>query len=114
MSGTELDATYHDLVTRLAYIQARKAELTDEETQLKAKIAENITHGTYTINGKPALTVSTGHRFNPTLAAQILPPALATLCQVTTIDSKRAKAVLPPDLYAQCQKPNDNTTVTVN
>jgi len=109
----ELDATYHDLVTRLAHIQSRKAELEAQETELKAKLTEHLTYGSYTIGGKPALTISVGRRFDPTLAAQVLPAELIALCQVTIIDTKRAKEILPPAVFAQCQKLNDNPTVRV-
>lgn len=113
MSSKELDATFHDFVARLAYIQARKTELETEEAQIKSKLAENHNDGTYTINGKPVLSVATGHRFDPGLAAQVLPPELVALCQVTIIDSKRAKDLLPPALYTQCQKANSKPTVQV-
>jgi hypothetical protein len=108
---TELDATYHDLVTRLAHIQARKADLDAEEAQIKAKLGENLTHGTYSVNGTPALTVSLGRRFDPVLAAEVLHPELAALCKVEVIDSTRAKAVLPPAVYRQCQRDNDKPTI---
>lgn len=111
--GQELDATFHDLVARLAYLQAHRGSLEAEEAQIKAKLAENHKDGTYTINGKPALSITTGHRFDPTLAVQVLPPELVALCQATGIDSKRAKEVLPPALYAQCQKPSNKPTVQV-
>ena len=109
--SAELDATYHELVARLAHIQARQGELATEEQEIKAKLRENLTEGTYTINGRRTLSVTTGHRFDPDLAASILPGELIQLCQVTIIDTKRSREVLPPTLYAKCQKPNTNPTV---
>lgn len=111
--STELDATFHELVQRLAHIQARKAELEAEEAEIKAKLTGNLTVGSYSINGKPALSVTPGRRFDPLLAATVLPAELAALCQATVIDSKRAKLVLPPALYQQCQRENDRPTVRV-
>lgn len=111
MDNTELDPSQAQLVARLAQIQAAKAELEVEEAELKAKLAQQLPYGAYNIDGKPALSVSVGRRFDPALAAQILPPELAALCQATVIDSRRAKEVLPPALYSQCQKENGNPTV---
>lgn len=107
----ELDATYHELITRLVHINARITELHEEQDSIKHQLANNLKHGDYTINGKPAFTLSVGKRFDPNLAAQIIPPQLLPLCQALVIDSTRAKAVLPPTLYEQCQKPNSKPTV---
>jgi len=108
---TELDATLHELVTRLAHIQTRKAELDEEETQIKTQLVNTLECGTYSVNGQLALSISVGRRFDPALALEVLPPELITLCQATVIDTKRAREVLPPALYAQCQRENSKPTV---
>jgi hypothetical protein len=113
VNSRELDATYHELVARLAHIQARRDELAEEENQIKAKLRENLTEGIYMINGRAVLGISTGRRFDPDLAASILPPELISLCQVTVIDSRRAKEILPPLVYAKCQKLSTTPTVRV-
>lgn len=111
--STELDTTTRDTVARLAALEAQRADIDREITELKTKLAGDLTEGGYTINGKPVLNISVGRRFDPGLAAEVLPAELVALCQATVIDAKRAKDVLPPAIYAQCQRPNDKPTIRV-
>lgn len=101
---TELQPEHINLVTRLADLQTRIAELTEQAEEIKGKLRANLDTGTYRINGRPAVTLTPTRRFSTDLATRVLPPELLTLCQVTTIDTKRAKAMLPPNLYEQCQE----------
>jgi hypothetical protein len=111
--STELDATTRDTVARIAALEARRNEIDTEISELKGKLAADLAEGAYTVGGKPALSITTGRRFDPALAAEVLPPELLALCTASTVDPKRAKATLPPALYERCQRPYGKPTVQV-
>lgn len=108
---TELDTHHADLVKQLTELHAHITELTEQTEHIKDKLRDSLDTGTHTINGQPAITLTPTRRFNPTLATTTLPPELLTLCQVTTVDTKRAKQILPPSLYEACQETTGKTQV---
>lgn len=88
-------AEWADVTTKLDELATRREQLAD---QLRA-LGEGSHVGTA---GK--VTVSQpARRFDAKLAIATLPPEMLTLCQETTVSSTKAKKVLPPALYEQCQ-----------
>lgn len=104
MSATELDTDTADLVRRLAELNTHITDLTEQTEQIKEKLRANLNIGTYTINNQPAISIKPTRRFSPTRALTVLPVELLLLCQISVIDAKKAREVLPPALYASCQE----------
>lgn len=50
------------------------------------------------------VNISPNRRFDPAQAAQVLPPEMLSLCRVEVVDSKKAKAALPPAAYEACMR----------
>lgn len=103
------------IADELARLAARRKELDERINELKAKVADlGVEVGT-TVNtsaGDPAFTVRvTGRRFDPVVAAQVLPQPLIDMVTVPTIDAKVAKAKLPPEMYSQCMTPGKESVV---
>lgn len=101
---TELGMHQVDLVERLADLQQRIKELEEQADEIKDKLRANLTVGSYTVNGKPVISLSPTRRFSPKAAIRILTPELLALCQITVVDAKLARAVLPPAIYEFCQE----------
>lgn len=101
--AAELDQHTAELVTRLADLQHRITELTEQADEIKGKLRGNLEYGSYTIGGRPAVTLTATRRFSADRATEVLPPELLAMCQVTTVDARRAKSVLPPTMYEACQ-----------
>lgn len=100
----ELDTHLADLVARLADLQSRVSELTEQAEEIKAKLRANLDIGAYSIDGRPAVTITSTRRFSPTRAITVLPVELLALCQVSTVSAERARAVLPPAIFESCQE----------
>lgn len=100
---SELDDELKTAVTRLLTLSQQRQDIEAEEAHLKTLIRSRLTVGQRgTVNGLPVVTLSPNRRFQPALAAQVLPPSLLELCQASKVDSATAKKVLPPALYEQC------------
>lgn len=99
----ELDDTLRAVVSRLAALQEQRTALDAEDKRLKAEIRQRLSAGQKgTVGGQPVVSVAPNRRFQPAVASEVLPRDLLNLCKVTVVDSKAAKAVLPPALYEQC------------
>jgi hypothetical protein len=109
--NTQLDDHTADLATRLADVQQRIRDLTEQENELKAKLAANLEAGTYPTPTGRNLVVSVGAAFDQATAMVVLPHDVRMRCLVPVLDAKRVKQEVPPALYAQCQKPHAKPTV---
>lgn len=104
-TDVELPEEIREIAARLLHLHAVRAQIDTECNDLKAKLRATVTVGQRgTIDGRPVLAVVPNRRFDPNLARTVLPPELAEMCTVTVLDSKKAKAVLPPALYAACMR----------
>ncbi len=101
---TELTDTLAPLASRLATILETKAALEVEERDVKAQIRALVPGPDTYAAGGYTLSVSPNRRFDPALAARIVPDTLLELCKVAKVDSAAAREVLPPALYQQCMK----------
>jgi hypothetical protein len=108
---TELDTTTAATVAKLVAVRRQIRDLTTEADTLTGQLRDNLQAGSYTINGEPAVSVTPTRRFNASLAAEVLPPALLALIQSTTVDAKLAREKLPPALYEACQVDTGKPTV---
>lgn len=108
---SELTRQYAETVAQLAAITEQIKELTEEADKLKGFLRGDLEPGAYTVDGRPALSITPTRRFDPTLAVTVVPNELLRLITVETIDGKRAKQILPPALYERCQKESPTATV---
>lgn len=91
----DLRATAHRLLT----VQQQRAELENEERDLKARLRAALSVGDKgTIDGQQVVSIVPNRRFSPDLAEQ-LPEPLRKLTLVTRPDSSTAKRNLPPAVY---------------
>ncbi len=101
-----------ELADELSALHQQKKEIEDRIKDAKAKVMLAVDEGKLqtgdtveTSTGHPAFSVrKTGRTFDPIKAATVLPPAVIESISVKQVDAKVAKAKLPPELYAQCQK----------
>jgi len=87
-------------VRRYVELEAAKADIQVELETIKERLRQRG-EGKHTAPCGVRVTVSPNRRFNPQLAADIVPAELIPAIQTTSIDSKKAKAVLPPAMYEQ-------------
>lgn len=109
-----------EVAAELSRLQAHKREIEAKITEVKARVLDAVAAGELEEgdaikgpDGKVAVSIRHGgSRFDPIKAAQVLPEPLIEMVTVTTIDSKVAKAKLPPDMYRKCMT-DGKTTITV-
>ena len=101
--NTTLADTLEPLAADLADIQNKIAALQLEEAALKGKIRECVPGPDQYQAGNLTCVVSTNRRFDPKLAATIIPADLLPLVSVTTsvVDKKKVE-VLVPNSYDAC------------
>lgn len=87
-----------------------KQRADDLAAQLRARLAEN---GTYDI-GDFAVTVEPQVKFSEDIARTVLTAEQIAQCAVTRIDAAKAKDVLPPAVYRQCQAEHGVRKITVS
>lgn len=98
--------------TRLTALHAIKVTITEEEELCKTIIRQGLAPGdTGTIDGEPYIKLTTSRRFDENLARTVLPKEVLTAITIPKVDGPTAKRVLPPDLYALCQREADDPTV---
>lgn len=96
----ELDADTAGVVAQIHRLNAQAEEIDGEIRALKAVLRQRLAAGQAgTVNGEKVVTLTPNRRFDPALAAQVVPSDLLPSISTTSIDSKLAKAVLPPALY---------------
>ena len=87
---------------------------TEEQESIKATFRQ-LGVGRYDVGDIP-VTVSPNRRFDAGTAEPVLRainPALVAACSETTLTAKKAKTVLPPDLYERCMKVSPEHKVKV-
>jgi hypothetical protein len=109
---TEVEQTWLKLVA----IKQQITELEKIEEELAQQLRVTLGRGTYTCNDGPPLTIFATKRFDPVLAARVLPPTLLPSVQRTVVDAKLLKAKLaeeglPTELYELCQTERGKDTV---
>ncbi len=96
----------------LSALHQKAKEIEDQIKDAKERLMNEVEAGNLAVGdtietsaGHPAVSVrKTGRTFDPIKAATVLPPAVIESISVKQIDPKVAKAKLPPELYALCQK----------
>ena len=92
-----------ELTRRYLELAARRDEAELELTTIKAKIRDAHPTGTnLTTTDGVHVAVTANRRFDPAKAAEVVPPELLALCQITKVDPAAAKKALPPALYDAC------------
>lgn len=130
MTDIALDAAALDAADDLKAIAHRRAQLDAEQAEERAELAErekaaqaiilaSLAPGQTGLSaaGHPMVAVRSTRRFDATLAAERLPAILgpngyAAICK-TVVDSKKAKDILAPALYALAQKESAPTVVVL-
>lgn len=102
-TGTELDpdtaATLAKLVATLEQIR----QLTADAEHFKTQLRDRLGPGAYTIDTRPALTITPTRRFDPDRAATMLPPTQLAAITRPVVDPTLAKQILAPALYDLCR-----------
>lgn len=101
----ELDERIANLVQRGQALAAQIAPLAADLDDIKSELRRLLAPGTWQVAGRDAVTVKTSGQWSPEQARTVLTPEQLALCTVPVIDAKLAKAVLPPAVYAACQRP---------
>lgn len=101
--NSTLQDTLAPLAAQLVDIADKIALLQLEEAALKSKIRESVPGPDQYMAGGLTVVVSTNRRFNPVLAATVIPADLLPIVSVTTsvVDKKKVE-VLCPDQYDAC------------
>jgi len=92
---TRLDMDTIQILTRLADIQAKVADLNGEAESLKAEL-RSLPPGDHDINGRPALRIIPTRRFDSAKAAGLLSPSQRQDALVVSYDATKVKAHLTP------------------
>jgi hypothetical protein len=106
--STQLDPD----VTRYVELDALKANIEIEQAAIKERLRELGT-GAHVAPCGIAVSVAANRRFNPELAAQVVPPPLLEQIQSLVIDTKKARAILPPTAYDACMTEVGQPKVTI-
>jgi hypothetical protein len=101
--GTDLTPQALATWAQLRDIQARKAELLEQEEALKATLREHLGAGTYTVAGRPAFSITPQRKFSETAARDILTPDEVAACTVPVLDRGLVQKTLSPERYSACQ-----------
>jgi hypothetical protein len=114
--GTPMTAQVEQTWLKLVAVKEQIAELEKVEEELAQQLRTTLGRGTYTCADGPPLTIFATRRFDPALAAKVLPPALLESVQRTVVDAKLLKAKLaeeglPIELYELCQTERGKDTV---
>lgn len=107
----ELDPNAAATVAKLRAVLEQIRQLEADAETYKAQLRDALRSGAYTINGQPALSITPNRRFNAEHAEQVLPPQWLDAVRRSAVDSKLAKELLPPALFATCQVESGKPTV---
>lgn len=100
------------IAERLNAVAEQRKQLEDEEKFLRARLATLLPAGT-TKAGKWSISVRENRRWDSNRAAQVLSPGELELCSVVNLSSSRAREMLAPARYAECQTVTGDPVVTV-
>lgn len=111
--NTDTMALVEALAGRLDQVVGQRKQLEDEEKFLRQRLSTLCPIGV-TKAGEFSISVRENRRFDPLVAQDLLTPEEVLSCCVTTISASKAREVLPPARYAECQAPAGDPVVRVS
>lgn len=109
----ETAAKVEAIAGRLNTIVQQRKELEEEEKFLRRRLSTLLPHGT-TRAGEYSVQVRENRRFDANKAVHILSPDELRACTVEIVSAARARDVLPPARYAECQAASGDPVVRVS
>lgn len=112
MSATEEEAL-EQLVSELRYVRLALGQLKEQEADALARLRErygDAPAGTLELYGKPVLKITRRKVFNEARAWDVLTEAEKRLVSEPIIQAVKAKALLSPARYAECQVESDKAS----
>jgi hypothetical protein len=101
------------IVNRLAWLNGQVAEYRREADDLKALLRRHIGRAESVHIGRHVVTIRPTVRFSSRLAHQRLSPEELRLVCVLSADATKAKQLLAPQRYAECQQEYGEMTVRI-
>lgn len=101
------------IALRLSQVTAERKNLEDEEKFLRQRLVTLLPMGTTRAGGK-SIQVRPNRRFDHETATRVLTPIEFQMCSVTALSAARAREVLPPERYAECQAEVGDPVVRVS
>ena len=99
----ELNYYAAGLVARLGDLAQTRAQIVEEENELKETLRRCLAVGTRgTINGQLAVTLVANRRFDADAGAGLLDPALRDRCTLVGFDPRKVRQYLAPALVEAC------------
>lgn len=101
MTDTDTATQLDQDVKRYLELDAIKADMQLEQDAIKARLRDlgaGVHHAPCGVN----VSVTPNRRFNSDRALEVVPPALLEQIQSVVVDTKKAKAILPPAAYDAC------------
>lgn len=92
---TRLDTDTARIVSELAELQAKIADLTEKAETLKAEL-RSLPPGDHEIDGRAAVRIVPNRRFDPTKGVELVPESLRGECYSTVVDAAKVKKFLAP------------------
>lgn len=102
-----------DLVDRLVYANTQMQQWKQEADGIKATLRSTLGNVEGARIGEHTLTIRPTMRFAPDLALTVLTPEELSAVSATVPDASRARLVLSPQRFAQCQRASGEMTVRV-
>jgi hypothetical protein len=110
LSAKDLDA----LARRWLDLEAERRQLEEEQAGINARLRYALDVGAHDTVSGAKVTVSLNRRFDAERAAEVIPAELRPIVEVTVIDAKKAKEVLPPKLLDACRVVFGEPRVTIS
>lgn len=107
------DTDIEKVLDRLVWLNARQAEYKREAEDLKAFLRVQVGKVERARIGGHSLTIRPNIRFSAQLAMERLTNEELALVSVQTVDSGRARTMLPPARYVVCQEETGEMIVRV-
>lgn len=107
------DWATEDLIEHLVYMNGLVSDAVANANELKGLIRERFGEGKYEC-GKRKVEIRPNRKFNPQRAEELLPAEWLIRCRAMRIDTKLARAILPPELYRACQTVVGEPIVVIN
>lgn len=101
---TELTEEQAEKVRILEKLKSDREKLQQQEDTLKGELRDELGEGKYTVDGQPAISVSATRTFDSETARENVPKELLPLILSESIDSAKARKILPPAMYDACRK----------
>lgn len=111
--NTDTVALIEALAGRLDQVVGQRKQLEDEEKFLRQRLATLCPIGT-TKAGEFSVSVRENHRWDQARALSVLTDEELGSCSIVTLSASKARDVLPPARYAECQAPAGDPVVRVS